>query len=56
MNDSNLDVNLLIQSFQERISQLMTEVVLKDATIKHLSSQLASVKTEQKETLEKKDK
>ena len=40
MNEQNLDVNLIIQSFQERISQLITEVVIKDATIKQLTLQL----------------
>jgi len=40
MNDQNLDVNLIIQSFQEKISQLITEVVVKEATIKQLSQQL----------------
>lgn len=38
MNDQNIDVNLIIQSFQERISQLITEVVIKDATIKQLNA------------------
>jgi uncharacterized coiled-coil protein SlyX len=40
MNEQNIDVNLVIQSFQERISQLITEIVVKDATIKQLSSAL----------------
>jgi len=43
MNDQNIDVNLIIQSFQERISQLITEVVVKEATIKQLSQQLLSM-------------
>jgi hypothetical protein len=42
MNEQNLDVNLIIQSFQEKISQLVTELVVKDATIKQLSLQLES--------------
>lgn len=41
MNDQNIDVNLIIQSFQERITQLITEVVVKEATIKQLSLQLS---------------
>ena len=41
MNDQNIDINLIVQSFQERISQLTTEVVIKDATIKQLTLQLA---------------
>jgi len=40
MNDQNIDINLIVQSFQERISQLTTEVVIKDATIKQLTLQL----------------
>jgi hypothetical protein len=40
MNDQNIDINLIVQSFQERISQLTTEVVVKDATIKQLTLQL----------------
>ena len=43
MQDSNLDVNLIIQSFQEKIAQLITELVVKDATIKQLSLQLESI-------------
>jgi hypothetical protein len=35
--ESNLDANLIIQSFQEKINQLTLENVLKDATIKQLS-------------------
>lgn len=34
---SNLDVNLIIAAFQEKISQLMTEIVVKEATIKQLT-------------------
>lgn len=37
-SDSNLDINLIIASFQEKLSQLMTEVVIKDATIKQLTA------------------
>lgn len=40
MNESNLDINLIVQSFQERIGVLITEVVVKDATIKQLTMQL----------------
>lgn len=40
MNESNLDINLIVQSFQERIGALITEVVVKDATIKQLTMQL----------------
>jgi hypothetical protein len=40
MNESNLDINLIVQSFQERIGLLITEVVVKEATIKQLTMQL----------------
>jgi hypothetical protein len=40
MNDQNIDINLIVQSFQERVFQLTTEVVIKDATIKQLTLQL----------------
>ena len=46
MQETNLDVNLIIQSFQERISQLITEVVIKEATIKQLLSQVQRVQTQ----------
>jgi len=36
MND--LDVNILIQTFNEKIASLVTEIVVKDATIKQLSA------------------
>ena len=48
MQESNLDVNLIIQSFQEKVSQLMTELVVKEATIKQLVSQIQQA-SEQKE-------
>ena len=40
MNESNLDINLIVQAFQERIGLLITEVVVKDATSKQLTMQL----------------
>ena len=43
-DSGNLDVNLIIASFQEKISQLMTEIVVKDATIKQLVSKIESMK------------
>lgn len=32
----NLDINVLVQTFNEKIAQLTTESVVKDATIKQL--------------------
>jgi hypothetical protein len=40
MQDQNLDINLVIQSFQERVTQLSMEGVVKDATIKQLTSRI----------------
>lgn len=40
MNEQNLDINLIIQSFQEKLNQLTTELVVKEATIKQLTTQL----------------
>ena len=37
INDSNLDVNLIIAVFQEKLSSLMTDLVIKEATIKQQS-------------------
>lgn len=59
MNEQNLDVNLIIQSFQEKVSALVTEVVVKDATIKQLNTQIQSLVEElnlNKKVEEKKDK
>lgn len=54
MSNQELDVNLVIQSFQEKVNQLMTELVIKDATIRQLTAQLGEL---QKENIsEKKDK
>jgi hypothetical protein len=38
MND--LDVNILVQSFNERLASLITEVVIKEATIKQLKGEM----------------
>lgn len=58
MQDQNLDINLVVQSFQEKLNQLMTENVVKDATIKQLTATIQSMMdNSQKESKEeKKDK
>jgi hypothetical protein len=43
MNNQELDVNLIIQSFQEKLTQMTTELVIKDATIKQLTLQLQQI-------------
>jgi len=45
MQESNLDVNLIIQTFQEKVSQLITELVVKEATIKQMSLQIQQLQT-----------
>ena len=44
INDSNLDVNLIIAVFQEKLSSLMTELVIKEATIKQQSNIIRKLK------------
>lgn len=46
MNEQNLDINLVIQSFQEKVNQLTTELVIKEATIKQLMNQIQANQTE----------
>lgn len=36
--NSELDINLVISSFQEKVGQLTTEIIIKDATIKQLTA------------------
>jgi len=38
--NNDLDINILIQVFNERMSQMMTEIVIKEATIKQLTAQI----------------
>jgi hypothetical protein len=40
----DIDVNILIQVFNEKISSLMTDIIVKDTTIRQLSIQLESLK------------
>jgi hypothetical protein len=44
INDSNLDVNLIIAVFQEKLSNLMTELVIKEATIKQQTNIIQRLK------------
>lgn len=45
MNDQNLDINLVIQVFQDKVTQLMMENIIKDATIKQLTNQIETLST-----------
>jgi len=54
---NDLDVNILIQTFNERLAALTTEVVIKEATIKQLKAEMEKMmevirtpKTSKKET------
>lgn len=39
----DLDVNILIQTFTEKLSQLMTDLIVKEATIKQLNIKIANL-------------
>jgi uncharacterized coiled-coil protein SlyX len=43
MQETNLDVNIIIQTFQEKIAQLTTDLVVKEATIKQLNAMLTQM-------------
>jgi hypothetical protein len=45
MQDQNLDINLVIQVFQDKVSQLIMENIIKDATIKQLTNQIEMLST-----------
>ena len=42
--ENNLDVNMIISVFQEKLSQLMTEIVIKDATIRQQANLINKLK------------
>lgn len=39
-SENNIDANLIIQVFQEKLNQLNTELVVKEALIRHLNVQI----------------
>lgn len=43
-DNSNLDINLVISAFQDKLTQVMTELVVKEATIKQLLLQIEKLK------------
>ncbi len=45
-NDFNLDVNIIISIFQEKLNSLMTELVIKEATIKQQANIIKKLKGE----------
>lgn len=54
----DLDVNILVQAFNEKIAQLTTEVVLKEATVKQLNMEIQRLLAaiESAKTTKKQDK
>ena len=43
MQEQNLDINLVIEVFQEKVSQLTMENIVKDATSKQMSARIAEL-------------
>jgi len=39
----DLDINILVQTFSEKIGQLTTDLVIKEATIKQLNIKVANL-------------
>jgi len=46
--NNDLDINILVQTFNERMAQMMTEIVIKEATIKQLTAQIEQLAAQQK--------
>ena len=46
--NNDLDINILVQTFNERMAQMMTEIVIKEATIKQLTAQIEQLTAQQK--------
>jgi hypothetical protein len=38
--DNNLDVNFIVQAFQDKVNALVLEGIIKDATIKQLTAEI----------------
>lgn len=43
-SESNLDVNLIIAIFQEKLNSLMTELIIKEATIKQQANIIKKIR------------
>ena len=46
--NNDLDINILVQTFNERMAQMMTEIVIKEATIKQLTAQIEQLTVQEK--------
>jgi hypothetical protein len=53
--EDNLDVNILIQSFSDRVAQLTNDLILKDAVIKQLTAKIEELNATNA-NIEKEDK
>ena len=57
MQDQNLDINLVIQVFQDKVTQLTMDNIVKEATIKQLVAQIDGLVNSQQDIKDtKKDK
>lgn len=45
VSESNLDVNIVIQTFQEKLNQTITDLVIKEALVKQLTLQIQELNT-----------
>jgi hypothetical protein len=53
MQEQNLDINMVIQAFQEKVSQLTSECIVKEATIKQLSARIEELESKSDISAEK---
>lgn len=50
--EENIDINMLIQTFSERITALTNDIVVKDTIIKQLTAKIESLTKEEDKTKE----
>ena len=43
-NNSDIDINIIIQTFQEKVNNLMTELIIKEARIKQQANIIRQLK------------
>lgn len=53
--ENNLDVNILIKTFSDRINQMTSDLIVKDAMIAQLTMQLESLKKGEHLSVEEKE-
>lgn len=54
--ENNLDVNYIVQAFQDKVNALLLEGIIKDATIKQLTAELNLISPIQETTQNTKQK